>query len=118
MVKSAALAVPQCPSSATMPPQGTPVAALDSSALPGERAGPLADFTLTLSLLAPTPTPQVPNPNPNPNRLDHPGQLNRITFTNIDEVLPANESRQVRASFAGVAAVRRLNRYTLTAAGK
>ena len=68
------------------------------------------------------PTGRVhPNPNslnPNPNRLDHPGQLNRITFTNIDEVLPANESRQVRASFAAVAAVRRLNRYTLTAAGK
>ena len=46
------------------------------------------------------------------------GQLNRITFTNLDEVLPANESRQVLASFAAVAAVRRLNRYTLTAAGK
>ena len=46
------------------------------------------------------------------------GQLNRITFTNLDEVLPANESRQVLASLAAVAAVRRLNRYTLTAAGK
>ena len=46
------------------------------------------------------------------------GQLNRITFTNLDEVLPANESRQVLASFAAVVAVRRLNRYTLTAAGK
>ena len=33
------------------------LAALDSSALPAESAGPLDDFTLTLSLLTPTPQP-------------------------------------------------------------
>ena len=89
-----------------MPPQGTPGGSGQLSTPRGE-GWPTGRFH-----------PYPKSLNPDPNRLDHPGQLNRITFTNIDEVLPANESRQVRASFAGVAAVRRLNRYTLTAAGK
>ena len=103
-----------------MPPQGTPGGSGQLSTPRGE-GWPTGRFHPYPKSLNPNPNPNLnpnPNPNPNPNRLDHPGQLNRITFTNIDEVLPANESRQVRASFAGVAAVRRLNRYTLTAAGK